>query len=110
MPVDDVTTIDALGIEPDTGTVVLTIADHLDWSRMKEHFDVLERKINAYLDFVACGQLLEALPEADGRKLKISVYLQFEPHAEARATLNAVAEKLAAIGIGFWFGSLPEGY
>lgn len=108
MSVDDATKIDGLGLERETGFVVLTIADHLDWSRTKEHFDVLERKINAYLDFIASGQLREAMPEAEGRKARISVYLQFEPHLDARAALNAVTEKLAAIGIEFWYGSVTE--
>jgi hypothetical protein len=108
MSVDDATKIDGLGIERETGVVVLTIADHLDWSHTKEHLDVLERKINAYLDFITGGQLQETIPDAQGRKAKISVYLQFEPHLDARATLNAVTEKLAAHGIGFWYGCLPE--
>ena len=33
--------IDAVGIEGDTGKVILTISDHLDWTETSTHLEIL---------------------------------------------------------------------
>ena len=42
-----------------TGEIVLTMADHLPWDQGKEHWSMLEEKINRYLGFIEAGELVE---------------------------------------------------
>jgi len=41
--------------------IVLTISDHLDWEKTKEHLLLLEEKINTYLSFLESGDVYEKI-------------------------------------------------
>lgn len=43
MTIEDPTVVDFVGVENSTGTVTLTISDHLSWKNV-EHFELLEKK------------------------------------------------------------------
>jgi hypothetical protein len=110
LSIEDDTTVDGMGIEAATGFVVLLISDHLDWADTSQHLATLERKINAYLEFLKSGQLVERLPGAAGRKPKITLCHQFDPTPDATRVLSALVEKLASIGVGFSYSALPPNY
>ena len=110
MAIDDVDTIDAVGIEPETGYAMLVISDHLDWSDPVAHINTLQQQVMAYLGFIQSGQLEQSVPEAAGRKPKIGVIQQFEPPETIQPLLSGLGEQLAAMGVAFGFGPLPEGY
>jgi hypothetical protein len=44
--------IDRVGVEADTGRVVLTVVDEMDWSDDQRHLLALQQKLNTYLSFV----------------------------------------------------------
>jgi hypothetical protein len=54
-----------------TGHVVLTIADHLDWSDSVAHQRTLQAKFNKYLAFVESGEVLTRYPNAKNRPVII---------------------------------------
>jgi uncharacterized protein DUF6572 len=66
--VQDPNLIDVTSIDKQTGDVILTISDHLDWADTIEHQQILQRKINAYLAFIESGDLLQQFPDANGRE------------------------------------------
>jgi hypothetical protein len=109
MAIDDANTIDALGIEPETGTPLLIISDHLDWSDPVAHLNTLQQKIGAYLGFIQSGQLEQQLPQAAGRTPKIGVIMQFEPTEEIVPVLAGLGAQLATLSVDFGYGPLPEG-
>jgi hypothetical protein len=76
MAVTDPDVIDLIGIDRNSGAVVLTIADHLDWSAPLLHLGALQEKLNAYLRFIDSGELSQSYPEAAGRRIEIEVALQ----------------------------------
>ncbi len=78
MAVDNPDVVDIVSIEP-SGSVVLTISDHLDWLDSISHQEILQMKINRYLAFVESGEILDRYPDAQGRKVVIRVVTQFEP-------------------------------
>ena len=45
MTIENINSVDGMGISKADGKAVLTIADHLDWSDEPHHFDLLEKKI-----------------------------------------------------------------
>lgn len=67
MSLDKVAQIDAAGIDRNSGSVVLTIADYWDWA----HLLALQAKLNAYFRFIESGQILKSYPEAHGRTVTI---------------------------------------
>lgn len=110
MAIDDAGSVDAVGIDPETGDAMMIISDHLDWSDVVAHMNALQAKVGAYLGFMSSGQLDEALPEGAGRKRRIGVIQQFEPTDMAHQLLQGIAQQLAAFDVAFVYGPLPEGY
>lgn len=110
MAIDDVSSVDAVGMEPGTGLPMLVISDHLDWSDPVAHINTLQQKIGAYIGFIQSGQLEKALPEAAGLQPKIGIIQQFEPPENIAPLLHGLGQQLAGLGIGFGYGPLPDGY
>ena len=107
MSIADAGTIDAVGINETSGEVVLTITDDLDWADEREHFLILERKINAYLSFIESGEFVEKLPQAQDRKTRIAVYQQTAPPPNAIGVLEALGRFLLERGVYFSYGAGP---
>lgn len=77
MALDKPDVVDAVGIENNTGFVVLTIADPWDWNDERRHLLALQAKLNAYFSFIESGQIWLAYPDAVGRKVIIDVVGRF---------------------------------
>ena len=73
MGLEDLHKVDAIGVERDSGAVVLTIADHWDWNDERQHLIALQDKLNLYIQFIESGELIEAYPEASGRMVRIDI-------------------------------------
>lgn len=108
MTIEQVNTVDFYWENPKSGEPTLIIVDHLDWTDTLGHIDLLQAKINAYLQYIEGGQLAEEHPSAIDRKVVIMVI--------ASATLNSRAEEfyaytsrvLDAAGYQFAFQSLDD--
>ena len=87
MSVEQKDKIDFISTTPE-GKVELTISDHLEWDAEKNHLLVLQNKINAYLDFVKSGQILENYPSAKNKEISISVVMKYLPEKDALTFLN----------------------
>ena len=77
MTLDKTGVVDAIGIESDSGKVVLTVADSWDWADEKTHLLALQDKLNAYLQYIEEGELLRSYPDAIGRKTVIDVICRY---------------------------------
>jgi uncharacterized protein DUF6572 len=71
MSVEQTDVVDILGIDRETGHVVLTISDHLDWSDSARHQIILQKKLNRYLAFVESGEILEQIPKREEQASRI---------------------------------------
>jgi hypothetical protein len=91
MPLDDAGVVDFIGIENDSGKVILTIADAWDWSDPHEHLLALQAKLNAYFRFVEDGDLLESYPLSDGRVVAIDVVTKYPMHPKGAELLTIAA-------------------
>jgi hypothetical protein len=101
MSVEDENTVDAIGLEIETGIVVLTIADHLDWSDQSSHEMMLQEKLNHYLSFIESEEILTAFPSARDRSVRIDVVLRIQPSAGGAEFLERVRQIVTGAGIGF---------
>ncbi len=82
--VEQTDVVDILGIDRETGHVVLTISDHLDWSDSVEHQTILQEKLNTYLASVESGEILGQYPEAKNRPVAFRVVFQVPPDESGR--------------------------
>jgi hypothetical protein len=90
----------------DSGTIILVIADHLEWGNktlQAEHLLALQRKINGYIAFIEGGEIYNKIPAALGKSLVILVYGKHEVSERGELFFERVAELLRAVGIGFEF-------
>jgi hypothetical protein len=107
MSINQTDTIDIIGTTPE-GKVILTISDHHPWD-VTWHFQLLQDKINAYLQFIESGQIFEDYPNAVGRELAIETAMKHEPTSEAISFLEKVKEVIEGAGFGFkWKVLKPE--
>ncbi len=107
MAIDNPDVVDIVSIEP-SGSVVLTISDHLDWLDSISHQQILQVKINRYLAFVESGEILDRYPDAQRRNVVVRVVTQFEPDVAGLRFLDLVKSALARAGVQFaWRGLNP---
>jgi hypothetical protein len=71
--------VDAIGTEAASGDVVMTIADHLDWSEPAVHLRALQDKVNDYLNFLDSGENEISYPASVGRNIRINVVFLHSP-------------------------------
>ncbi len=101
MAIDNLDAIDFVSTVRATGEVVLFITDHLSW-RQDDHLDILQAKINLYLQSIEGGQLLAAYPNAKpGVPVRIEVRCKYRPSAEGLRFLRLAREIITAAGWGF---------
>lgn len=114
MRLTDTNTVDYLGLEKDTGYVVLTLVDDCDWEDEIQHLSLLQAKVNRYFDFIDSGEVYEQLRETAGREVapttpvKISILAKYEPrNSEGNRFLEHVARVAEDAGVHFSFKVLP---
>ena len=101
MSVEQSKIVDFIGVDYETGGVVLTISDHLDWTNSQNHQVVLQDKINAYLAFVESGEILERYPDRKGKPIALEVVFKFKPDASGLRFLAKVKEVIESVGLAF---------
>jgi amino acid transporter len=86
MTIEQTDTIDFLTLENETGDVLLTVSDHLDWSENENrHLVLLQDKLNAYLRFIDGGEITRKFPLAIGGDIVINVIGKFPCGEKATA-------------------------
>ncbi len=99
MSIDNPDVIDAIGIDRETGEVILTISDHLEWEESyQEHTSRLEGKIGQYLNFIFSGQLIEEYPDGVGKKIRIDIVQKYPPDAQGHSWLQAAKRHVETRG------------
>jgi hypothetical protein len=98
MSVEQTDVVDIISLNRETGHVVLTISDHLDWSDSVTHQNQLQNKFNAYLAFVESGEILRQYPDAKDRRCVFRVVFQTSPDESGCAFLRRAAEIIESAG------------
>src|SRR5690606_21130206 len=102
MSIEDTQVIDFISARPNSGEVVLTVTDHLEWGE-SQHLVMLQDKLNSYLAFIESGEILECYPNAKGSKLRIEVVCKFPPDEEGRNFLGRAGEVVNKAGFVFGY-------
>lgn len=102
MSIEQTNVVDFVAVDSETGRLVLTISDHLEWPEDAAlHLSLLQEKLNSYLRFVESGEVLECHPKAAGRTILIDLVLQYP--ASEQAVKFFVQVKEIVEGAGFEF-------
>jgi hypothetical protein len=109
MSIDQTDKIDFMWKDEQTGRVMLSISDHLDWKKRdeEEHLLLLQDKLNTYLYFIESGQLLEAKPEYKGLPVTIHVRAKYRLSKVAEKFYKAVEKGVSEAGASLVFDHAP---
>ncbi len=103
MSIADKDKVDIVAVKPDSSLVKLVITDHLPWDDFETHAQMLQDKVNTYLDFIESGQIFRLheprVPES--AKVHIVLALQHPPTGAANEFFMQVREFLNGVGIPF---------
>lgn len=106
MTVGQAGTVDWLGLERETGSILLTIVDDLGWANEADHLLALQAKLNTYLAFVESGEVFDRLLETVGRSvprgtpITVSILAKYPPTPEAEEFLRHAKVVCQGIGVG----------
>jgi hypothetical protein len=98
MSVLETNKIDAIGTDKVSGNIILTISDHLDWSNESYHLEILQEKLNSYIEFIEGDQILEDYPNSKGKKLIIEIVSQQPYSDQGKDFLEKVRPIILSIG------------
>jgi hypothetical protein len=99
-----------ISTDKQTGHVVLTISDHLDWSDTTNHQTILQAKLNRYLAFVESGEIFTRYRDAKGRPVAINVVFKFRPDQDGRNFLAKAKVVIESAGLSFRHEIFAESY
>jgi hypothetical protein len=88
-------TIDALSEDDDTGTLVLSLFDEVDWSDVPGHWALLCTKLDCYLNFLAGGEVLKHHPAFAGGPFRIEVVFRHAPPPEIEEAMEKTQQFVA---------------
>ena len=109
MGLENVSVVDAVGTEPASGCVVLSIIDSWDWSDEHGHLLALQGKLNSYFGFVESGQIYEAYPAAEGTSLRIDLISRYSLPGSALGFLNNAKDIAEELAISLRWNTLANG-
>ncbi len=97
MSITEQNQIDSIGIEKDS--VILTISDHLEWSDIQEHLQMLQNKLNKYIEFIESGQIRTDYPQSIDQCVIIRIVCLNEYPMEGSDFINKVMPVLKSIRV-----------
>ncbi len=100
MSIDQLNKNDVISTTPDD-KVMLTISDHHAWDDEGKHLLQLQDKLNAYLQFIESGQILEDYPGAKNKEFIISLAVKYIPNENALLFLSRSRESILHYGFEF---------
>jgi uncharacterized protein DUF6572 len=108
MTVEQDRVVDAIGVENATGTVVLTISDHLGWLDNAAHLASLQAKLNTYLAYLESGEVYRSYPASRNRGFRIDIVFQHPPTESGEVFLRATQETIENAGFTLSWRSCAE--
>ena len=98
MSVEEINTIDFIGVDKSSGKVVLTISDHLDWMDSNYHLKKLQDKLNCYIHFCESGEIYESYPNAKDRDIMLSIRTKYPFSPEGKEFILKAREIIERSG------------
>lgn len=110
MSIEQLDVVDIISTDRETGHVILTISDHLDWSDSVQHQTILQAKFNKYLAFIESGEILERYPDGKNRPVAIKVVFKYKPDVQGWRFLNKAKKVIESAGFTLRHEIFAESY
>ncbi len=101
MSINDINSIDMMGQCKETGKVLLTLIDDMNWEDESRHLLKLQEKVNAYLTFIESGQIFEEESNFIDKVVKIEVCMKYKPTSNGEKFLDNVKDIILKAGFEF---------
>jgi hypothetical protein len=101
--------IDVIAHDRTTDEVTLIMLEPRPWDGTELRLFQLQEKINAYLSFVLDGEMAEAYPEFEGKKIRLQLDCTTMPDNDVVGFLSMVREQIAFQGINLEVRVMGEG-
>lgn len=98
MTIENAETVDLIAKDAGHGEVSLIMVEPRPWDGSEQQVDQLLAKLNNYVAFALEGELLEKMPEVEGRSLRVQLDCASPPPDELVETIRT---GLAQHNIGF---------
>jgi hypothetical protein len=109
MSMEQTKTVDAIGLDNATNSVILSISDHLDWlGQADNHLFLLQEKLNSYLSFIESKEMIEVYPDAKDRKIAIDIVYKYPLSEQAQEFYEKVEKIIKNAGVEFQCRLLNE--
>lgn len=105
MAIDDLSTIDGMGIDAEGKCLRLLLTDHLEWQQGKDtlneydHLLLLQEKINAYLSYLEAEQYKEQYPDTEFEGAIIEIHFKYDIAKSCEKLLQTVQDQIGQYGI-----------
>lgn len=109
MTIRDSDVIDWMGLEKESGHILLTLLDDLDWTDEDSHILALQEKLNTYLAFIESQEVFSRLSEEVGRDLlqdtpiKVSILAKFPLSERGKAFLDYARRSFKSAGFELFY-------
>jgi hypothetical protein len=108
MPVQRTNSIDILALDHATDTVVMTMHEPRPWDGSDQRLFELQEKVNAYLSFALDGEMLHALPQLEGKKLRLQLDCIETPDEATTQFVEVVRQQIGFQEIEFAVRVVPD--
>ena len=108
MPLHNPNVIDFLALDSETDEIVLGITEARPWDGTDQRVYELQEKINTYLGFALGGEMLNNLPQLEGKKLRLQLDCVEEPDAKTQQCITIVNGEVGKYGMKFEVRVYPE--
>lgn len=95
--------IDFIGMDENSGVVILSLIDDMDWNYEKTHILQLQNKIMYYLDFLKSEKVFDQYPCTKGRIFEIKIYFTNEATLAGHKFLKYIGDIIQEAGHKFSF-------
>ncbi len=94
MAIDNQMSVDGIGKGKEPDELVLLIADHLDWTKEKDHLTLLQNKINAYAMFIESKQYKNVYHNEEFSRFLIQIMFLHSPTEKAKKFIGVAEDYL----------------
>ncbi len=103
MSIEQTDIIDLIEFHDLSETVILTIVDHLDWEDTNKHLELLQEKLNNYLNYHDSGRLKTDYPEAEGKAVVVQLLAKAPLPAEGLSFFEQARKIVENLGVQLRF-------
>jgi len=99
MSIENTNVVDGIALINEKDTLILLIADHLNWDEESKHLLLLQDKINAYLEFIDDEQYVSIYPETHIEDFEIEIHFKNMIINKCEKFLEVVNNQIKEMGV-----------